>query len=395
MKRIATFILSLFFCWLAFAQQADQMAGQLINSKNWLELNRQYPLLKPKIQSEMMRDLVDAMLGYQLNQPSCALLAINELLNKHQSEIGTQNTYNFILLLAKILYQQGRYADAAAMLNNVLPSLTSQRGQTIVDMLFVFNKEIQLVKGLPAMKVNRLPYDIVIPADNKWNIPVCVNGKTLNFAIDPQSEHTVLTKNIVDSIGAKVLPDTVEHSSKKVMLAFIEKMSLGQLEVQNVVAEIPLSSDCRLVIGRDILSAIGETQLDFDNKFVVFPRSFTPLPETGPNITWDLKFNISSNHHRVAINYKDMFVKEIGNDDTSMTGDKQLDEVNVTAARKLVKTGIGKLTYDVANDEESKSKSIFEILRKVPLVTVDGLDNILVKGSRHTRFTATDISTRH
>ena len=343
----------------------------------------------------MMRDLVDAMLGYQLNQPSCALLAINELLNKHQSEIGTQNTYNFILLLAKILYQQGRYADAAAMLNNVLPSLTSQRGQTIVDMLFVFNKEIQLVKGLPAMKVNRLPYDIVIPADNKWNIPVCVNGKTLNFAIDPQSEHTVLTKNIVDSIGAKVLPDTVEHSSKKVMLAFIEKMSLGQLEVQNVVAEIPLSSDCRLVIGRDILSAIGETQLDFDNKFVVFPRSFTPLPETGPNITWDLKFNISSNHHRVAINYKDMFVKEIGNDDTSMTGDKQLDEVNVTAARKLVKTGIGKLTYDVANDEESKSKSIFEILRKVPLVTVDGLDNILVKGSRHTRFTATDISTRH
>lgn len=381
MKRIATLISFMFLYFFAFAQQADQIAGQLINSKNWLELNRQYPQLKSKIQTEMMRDLVDAMLGYQMNQPARAIPAINILLNKHQSEIGAQNTYNFILLLAKILYQQGRYADAAAMLNNVLPSLTQQRGQTIVDMLFTFNKEIQLVKGLPAMKVNRLPYDIVIPADDKWNIPVCVDDKTLNFAIDPQSEHTVLTKNIADSIGAKVLPDTVEHLGKKVMLALIEKMSLGQLEVQNVVADIPLSSDCRPVIGRDILSAIGETQLDFDNKLVVFPRSFTPLPKTGPNITWDLKFNISSNHHRVAINYKDMFVKEIGNDDTSMEcGDKQLDEVSVTAARKLVKTGIGKLTYDVANDEESKSKSIFEILRKVPLVTVDGLDNILVKG---------------
>lgn len=380
MKRIVSSILLSLFCCLILAQQADQTAGQLINSKNWLELNRQYPLLKSKIQSEMMRDLVDAMLGYQLNQPARALPAINKLLNKHQNEIGAQNTYNFILLLAKILYQQGRYADAAAMLNNVLPSLTQQRGQTIVDMLFTYNKEIQLVKGLPAMNVSRLPYDIVVPADGKWSIPVDTDGKMLHFTIDPSSEHTVLTKDIADSIGAKVLPDTVEHLGKKVMLALIEKMNLGQLEVQNVVAEIPLSSDYRLVIGRDILSAIGETQLDFDNKLVVFPRSITPLPETGPNITWDLKFNISSNHHRLAINYKDMFVKEIGNEDTSTTGGKQLDEVRVTAARKLVKTGIGKLTYDVANDEESKSKSVFEILRKVPLVTVDGLDNILVKG---------------
>lgn len=44
------------------------------------------------------------------------------------------------------------------------------------------------------------------------------------------------------------------------------------------------------------------------------------------------------------------------------------------------------LTYDVRGDIESRTKSLFEMLRKVPLVTVDGQDNIMVKGSPAFRF---------
>ena len=55
--------------------------------------------------------------------------------------------------------------------------------------------------------------------------------------------------------------------------------------------------------------------------------------------------------------------------------------MEVLAARKLVKVGSGKLTYDVTGDEEAKASSVFDILRKVPLITIDGQDNILVKGN--------------
>ncbi len=57
-----------------------------------------------------------------------------------------------------------------------------------------------------------------------------------------------------------------------------------------------------------------------------------------------------------------------------------MDGVTVTGARKYVKNDIDKLTYDVARDDESKTKSVLEMLRKVPMVTVDGQDNIKVKG---------------
>lgn len=58
-----------------------------------------------------------------------------------------------------------------------------------------------------------------------------------------------------------------------------------------------------------------------------------------------------------------------------------LGEVNVTAQRLLVKFEIDKITYDVGADPGSRVKNTLEILREVPLVTVDGDDNIELNGS--------------
>ena len=59
-----------------------------------------------------------------------------------------------------------------------------------------------------------------------------------------------------------------------------------------------------------------------------------------------------------------------------------LDGVTVTAQRKLIKADIDKLTYDVANDETARTKNTLDMLRSVPLVAVDGQENITIKGSK-------------
>lgn len=58
-----------------------------------------------------------------------------------------------------------------------------------------------------------------------------------------------------------------------------------------------------------------------------------------------------------------------------------LGTATVTAQRPLVKAEVDKLTYAMADDPESRSSTLLEMLRKVPMVTVDGEDNIKVKGS--------------
>ena len=58
-----------------------------------------------------------------------------------------------------------------------------------------------------------------------------------------------------------------------------------------------------------------------------------------------------------------------------------LDEVVVAQRRKLIKNDIDKLTYDVQHDKTAQTKTTLEILKKIPLVTVDGQENIRVQGS--------------
>jgi len=58
-----------------------------------------------------------------------------------------------------------------------------------------------------------------------------------------------------------------------------------------------------------------------------------------------------------------------------------LKGVEVVAQKPLVKMEVDKMSYNVAEDEDSKSNTVLDMLRKVPMVTVDGQDNISVNGS--------------
>lgn len=65
----------------------------------------------------------------------------------------------------------------------------------------------------------------------------------------------------------------------------------------------------------------------------------------------------------------------------SVTWSKDLDGVTVTRMRRNVKADVDKISYDVKNDADAKASTVLDMLRKVPMVTVDGEDNITVNGS--------------
>ncbi|MDR1406699.1 MAG: TonB-dependent receptor family protein [Tannerella sp.] len=59
----------------------------------------------------------------------------------------------------------------------------------------------------------------------------------------------------------------------------------------------------------------------------------------------------------------------------------ELSEVTVTALKPLIKVDLDKIAYSMENDPEAKTSNVLDMLRKVPLVTVDGEENISLKGS--------------
>ena len=58
-----------------------------------------------------------------------------------------------------------------------------------------------------------------------------------------------------------------------------------------------------------------------------------------------------------------------------------LKGVEVVVQKPLVKSDIDKIEYDIENDPDSKTNNVLEMLRKVPLVTVDGEENIRINGN--------------
>lgn len=65
----------------------------------------------------------------------------------------------------------------------------------------------------------------------------------------------------------------------------------------------------------------------------------------------------------------------------SIWKDVDLDGVTVVASKPLVKMETDKMTYNVQEDADAKASTVLDMLRKVPMVTVDGQDNITVNGS--------------
>eukprot|EP01037_Dinobryon_pediforme_P009393 gene9393-9473_t len=58
-----------------------------------------------------------------------------------------------------------------------------------------------------------------------------------------------------------------------------------------------------------------------------------------------------------------------------------LKEVAVTANKPIISQKADRIVYDLKADPESKGSSLFEMMHKIPFISLDGSDNILLKGN--------------
>lgn len=63
-----------------------------------------------------------------------------------------------------------------------------------------------------------------------------------------------------------------------------------------------------------------------------------------------------------------------------------LKEVQVRASCPLIKAELDRITYHVADDPDSWNMTLLEMLRKVPMITVEGNDVVKVKGIQTLRY---------
>ena len=61
----------------------------------------------------------------------------------------------------------------------------------------------------------------------------------------------------------------------------------------------------------------------------------------------------------------------------------QLEGIEVTAQRQLIKQEVDRIGYNIAEDADSKTNNVLTMLRKVPMVSVDASDEIRINGQQN------------
>lgn len=142
----------------------------------------------------------------------------------------------------------------------------------------------------------------------------------------------------------------------------------------------------------DSLSNEGEPYSTIRIMLKSNPQKPVKLAVTGTNGRFNEKLS-SAGAYLITFTSvgKTMVQREFSVSETAKTADlgtilisestEMLKGVEVVAQKPLVKAEVDKITYSIEDDPESKTNSTLEMLRKVPLVTVDGEDNIQVNGS--------------
>ncbi len=158
------------------------------------------------------------------------------------------------------------------------------------------------------------------------------------------------------------------------------------------------SPSSKLVVKGNVTDSIKGTSLGFITVTLLNKKSNKPIKNTItrdsgyfeiellPNKSYSLQF--------LAVGYQTKIIDlpsyttaspstiDLGKVQLAVAASK-MDEVVVstTVVKPLIKQEVDRISYDVQADPENSGTSVLDMLRKVPLVSVDATDKIMLKGS--------------
>ena len=272
--------------------------GELLNTSDWFELERIYPAVAANVQTPMLKQMAEALLASNFNRPVEFREKLQKLIAEHQAELGFENVCNMTVIGAMVEGYEGNYAVAADMVKAIAEAVKAATGSLEGTGLSELLAYYEAVREYPAPVLEKPAEDIKIALTEKsdllW-IPVVVNGKTYDFILDTGASFTMISQDLANDMGVKIIGDPVfvgggESTGGYGQRAFIENMNVGPVSFKNVIAFVsenptdddPLKVDA--VLGMDFIERGGELQIDLAAMTLTIPAQPTVMPASGRNI---------------------------------------------------------------------------------------------------------------
>lgn len=155
-------------------------------------------------------------------------------------------------------------------------------------------------------------------------------------------------------------------------IAKVKREVKGRIIDYNTEEPIPYAH-LNIVLSEDTITSVALLACDIDGNFSV-------------SLEHERNYILKVSYIGKQSNSVDVFVPSGTGvwqiKDIKMKDDAQLlKEIVVAAQKPLIKTDTDKIIYSIEDDKDASVSSALDMMRKVPMVTVDGDDNIQLQGS--------------
>lgn len=305
MKTLSTLLLALLCCTYCYAQLADQRMGVIINNGDYIELSRQYPLVKDSL-SPVLKAISEACIDVASNKPAQSVEKINYLLKNHVGQLG-EGVFGFLGMLTDQLCEIGEYAAAADILQDLIKQV-DQPGfpKEILGPLQASYRKCNGLRHTPKSEIVRLATVSEVKIDTQVNgaknhlyVPVDFQGAHETFIFDTGASRHLLSESFAKKHKVKVVADSVLLSgfgTAYTQIGVVDSLRVGDILYRHVVFNIAKDEDIMpkqvsdslnykidAVLGVEFMKLVGHVDIFPQENLIQF-REPSSEPSAEPNM---------------------------------------------------------------------------------------------------------------
>jgi len=292
----------IFFIKPSYSQNPNEVINSLISSDNLFELKEQHSKLKGDI-IPLLDYLSESILASGFNRPKDGINALTTLLNDKtcREQLGFQNIINLTIMQAMLYEQVCDYNSASAVLKSLLKNTSDDKlGQSKAMLKNLLENELRLASQAPQRLArpsvdSELTYHLEATGRGQTMfVPAKINGKKLKMIFDTGCPtYNFISERIAKELGVTKVVDSIAIKGVGEGTAWIgsaDSLCVSDITYYNplfyVVKETATDSLYKdaAVLGANLFNALGEVVFYPQEKKIVFPVKYTPLPASGQNL---------------------------------------------------------------------------------------------------------------
>ncbi len=283
------------------AQTMDRVMEDLMNSGDYIELNRRYAITRERgiIYNTNLKRMIEAFLYTSQNNPKKASAAWKKVIKSNKEHWTTKELGGALDLLGVNLSSMGKYKEASDLMLEFLVISEDSKGLKMGDRIKIeqtCNLGVFGNKFAPKIIRPKRDCEVALLSKSGWPhlfIPVVLDGKEYPFLFDTGcSAHSTnfASEEFAREHNIRILGEMVTTygigGAEFQKLGVLDTLRIGDIIYRNVAFTIYsgqyLGVDAGL--GMVFMKAMGEIQFYPQEQKIVFPAVESPLPATGSNM---------------------------------------------------------------------------------------------------------------